>query len=207
MTSSRVFALILAAGQGRRFGGDKLLVELNGKPLLAYVLDWVREARDAGALVGGLAVLPSDNPGREALLNQSGIEYVFNSSSGSGVAESLRIGFGALAARHPDADAALVLQGDQPRLRHEVLNLLLSAWQAAGQPVVRPRYAGEPDAPGHPVLLDRSMWARANELEGDTGFAPLLKKYPGLVTTVDVPGINPDINTPSDLALLESSSP
>ena len=81
--------------------------------------------------------------------------------------------------------------------------MLLSAWSRTGRPVTRPRYAGEPDTPGHPVLLDRTIWERTRELEGDSGFAPLLRKYPNLVTTVDVPGTNPDINTPSDLMLVE----
>lgn len=207
MPNSRVFALVLAAGQSRRFGGDKLTVELNGQPLLAHVLNWVAEAREHGDLAGGLAVLPEGNPDRESILLGSRLEYVFNGSPERGVAESLRIGLAALAARHPDAEAALVAQGDQPRLRREVIPMLLSAWSATGRPVVRPRYAGEPDTPGHPVLLDRSIWERARELDGDAGFAPLLRKYPDLVTTVDVPGVNPDINTPSDLTLVEFPDP
>jgi molybdenum cofactor cytidylyltransferase len=206
MPVSHVFALILAAGQGRRFGGDKLLAGLMGKPLLQHVLDWVQEARKAGALDGGLAIIPTGNFAREQLLLLSKTEYVFNPSPESGVADTLRIGLAALAARHPDAEAALVLQGDQPGLRPEVLAPILSSWRTSGRPVVRPRYAGAPETPGHPVLIDRLVWGRATELQGDTGFAPLLRRCPDLVTVVDVPGINPDINTPSDLAILESSA-
>jgi CTP:molybdopterin cytidylyltransferase MocA len=205
MPDHRVFALILAAGQGRRFGADKLLAELSGKPLLRHVLDWVKEARDRHQLAGGLAVIPAGNVAREKILMESGLEYSFNPGPELGVAESLRLGLATLTARHPDALAALILQGDQPRLRREVLEPLVAAWQSGGRPVVRPRYAVEPEIPGHPVLLDRSVWDRANELRGDAGFAPLFKAYPDLVTTVDVPGTNPDINTPADLAKLESS--
>jgi CTP:molybdopterin cytidylyltransferase MocA len=205
MSDHGVFALILAAGQGRRFGADKLLAELSGKPLLGHVLDRVRDARDQHRLAGGLAVIPAGNAAREKILMDSGLEYVFNARPELGVAESLRLGLGALAGRHPGAMAALILQGDQPRLRAEVLDQLLAAWRSGGRPVVRPRYGEERETPGHPVLLDRSIWARADELSGDAGFAPLLRAYPELVTTVDVSGNNPDINTPSDLANLESS--
>lgn len=203
MPTSHVFGLILAAGQGRRFGGDKLLAELKGKPVLLHVLDWVGEARQSQKLAGALAVIPPGHAPREQLLIQAKTEYVFTSSPGQGIAETIRTGLGALAARHPDAEAALVLQGDQPALRHEVVDGMLSSWHTGGRPVVRPRYAGDPETPGHPVLLDRSIWDRAAELEGDTGFATLLRAYPDLVTTVDVAGINPDINTRSDLELLE----
>ena len=205
MPDHRVFALILAAGQGRRFGADKLVAELSGKPLLRHVLDWVKEARDQHDLAGGLAVIPAGTAAREKILMESGLEYIFNARPELGVAESLRLGLSALTARHPDGLAALILQGDQPRLHREVLDLLVAAWHSGDRPVVRPRYAEEAGTPGHPVLLDRTMWARANELSGDAGFAPLFKAYPELVTTVDVPGTNPDINTPADLAHLEST--
>jgi len=206
MSSRRVFGLILAAGQGRRFGGDKLLAELHGKPVLRHVLDWVQEATQSGALAGALAVIPSGDAPREQLLVQSGAEYVFNPSPELGMAQTVRLGLAALAARHPDAEASLVLQGDQPSLRHDVLDAILSSWRTGGRPVVRPRYGGDPETPGHPVLLDRSIWNRAAEINGDTGFATLLRAYPDLVTTVDVSGINPDINTRSDLAHLELPS-
>lgn len=206
MASGRVFGLILAAGRGRRFGGDKLLAELNGKPLLCHVLDWVQEAKQSQALAGALAVIPSGDAPREQLLIHSGAEYVFNPSPELGMAQSVRLGLTALAGRHPDAEASLVLQGDQPVLRHDVLDAILSGWRTGGRPVVRPRYGGDPGTPGHPVLLDRSIWDRAAELKGDIGFATLLRAYPDLVTTVDVSGINPDINTRSDLAHLELPS-
>lgn len=205
MSESRTFALILAAGQGRRFGGDKLLAVLEGKPLMRHVLDWVQAARSRRLLSGALAVIPAGNPARERLVLESGLEYLFNPRPELGVAESLRLGLGTLAARHPDATSALILQGDQPRLRHEVLESLLAACNG-NRPVTRPRYTEDPRTPGHPVLLDRSLWPRAEELSGDTGFAPLLQAYPDLVTNVDVPGTNPDINTPADLANLESTS-
>jgi molybdenum cofactor cytidylyltransferase len=206
MSDQRVFALILAAGRSRRFGADKLLAELSGKPLLRHVLDWVNQARDQGPLAGGLAIIPARDPAREKLLIESGLEYIFNPTPELGVAESLRLGLTALSSRHPDASAALILQGDQPGVRRDVLESVMAAWQSGGGPVVRPRYTDEPETPGHPVLLDRSVWPHANALQGDTGFGPFLKAHPGLVTTVDVPGINPDINTPADLANLESSA-
>ena len=206
MSDGPVFALILAAGQGRRFGGDKLLAEWHGKPLLHHVLAWVQEACSRGLLAGGLAVIPADKPARERLLMESGLEYLLNARPELGVAESLRLGLGSVAGRHPDAMGALILQGDQPSLRHDVLESLLNEWRSGSHPVIRPRYAEEPATPGHPVLLDRSIWPRVDELRGDAGFAPLLQTCPELVKNVDVSGTNPDINTPSDLANLESSS-
>ena len=198
-----VYALVLAAGRSRRFGGDKLLAGIRGVPLLAHVVGPLSRAHTDGTLAGGLVVLPLENPGREAIVRQSGLEYAFNPVRDSGVAESIRIGLIELASRHPDAEAALVFQGDQPAVNPGVMTRLISAWQSEGRPVVRPRYMMDPEKPGHPVLLERSIWARADELRGDTGFAPMLNNHPELVTTVDVQGTNPDINIPSDLTMWE----
>ena len=203
MSSAPLFGLILAAGQGRRFGGNKLLADLNGSPLLRHVLAWVGDAMQAGRLAGAIGVIPAEELAREQLFLDSKIEYVFNPKPERGVADTLRIGLGALTARHPDAGAALIIQGDQPGIRLDVVDAILAGWRSSGRPVVRPRYSGDPGTPGHPVLLDRSIWTRAAELEGDSGFAPLLAAHPQLLTTIEVSGMNPDINTPSDLASLE----
>jgi molybdenum cofactor cytidylyltransferase len=197
-----LYALILAAGQSRRFGGDKLLAELRGLPVLAHVLRTVGSATSDGVLAGGLVVL-AESAEREAIVRRSAMEYCFNADPGHGIAHSIRLGLAELATRHPDARGAMIFQGDQPGVRQEVIAVLASAW-GGGSAVVRPRYLEQPEQPGHPVLLDRSVWSHADKLKEDTGFAPLFRKHPELVTQVDVPGANPDINTPSDLAVWES---
>lgn len=63
---------------------------------------------------------------------------------------------------------------------------------------MRPRYADRPGEPGHPVLLHRQLWPEVATLEGDEGAGALLRGR--AVTLVDVPGRNPDIDTPADLA-------
>lgn len=86
-----------------------------------------------------------------------------------------------------------------------------AAGAAAGEPgragprVVRPRYAESAAEPGHPVLLDRSLWPLAAELEGDAGFAPLLRARRIEPTLVEVPGRNPDVDRPADLKPVEGS--
>jgi CTP:molybdopterin cytidylyltransferase MocA len=207
MSSALVYAIVLAAGQARRFGADKLMAPLRGQPVLGHVLTAVAAARDAGKLAGGVVVLPQGHPEREKLLLDHRLEYAFNPAPERGLAGSLQAGLTALASRHPGAGAALVVQGDQPLLRLDVISALLNTWRKGAGPVVRPRYREEPGVPGHPVLLDRSFWSRASELKGDGGFAPLLQRYPDVVTLVDVPGNNPGIDSPSDLALLESPTP
>ncbi len=182
-----------------------MLAPLRGAPLLSHLLEQISRLTEQGALAGVLVVLPPNALEREALVRRAGAEYVFTPGPG-GVAHSIQAGLGALASRHPDASAALIFPGDQPAVSSSVITRLLDRWTQGETPVVRPRYQEEPEVPGHPVVLDRAIWSRADQLSGDTGFVQLFQNHPELVTIIDVPGNNPTINTPADLARWESST-
>jgi molybdenum cofactor cytidylyltransferase len=203
----RAHALILAAGQGRRFGGGKLHALFRGHPLLSYVLDVVAVARKRGLLDDGHVVVAADDERALTLAGAAGLGTVINDAPELGLSRSLRLGLAALEARTTEeAGAALVFLGDQPLVRADVVEALVAAWQQGGGPIVRPRYEGRPDAPGHPVLLDRSIWARARQLEGDRGFSALLDSIPSETVMLDVKGDNPDVDTRADLNALEGFS-
>jgi CTP:molybdopterin cytidylyltransferase MocA len=94
----------------------------------------------------------------------------------------------------------LVLLGDQPRVRADVLRALCGAATSAGAIAVVPRYAE--DAAPNPVLLLPAGWPLVSRLSGDRGLGPLLAADPARVVWVAVPGANPDVDTPADLAAL-----
>jgi len=194
-----VHALVLAAGSGVRFGGNKLLATLHGRPLIAHAAAAVAEAVAAGILAGGAVVIPPDADELVRSLDV-GLRVVHNPETRQGMATSLKRGLEALGEMSPAAGGALIVLGDQPGLRLEVVTRLVGEWRRTGQ-TVRPRYHAAPSEPGHPVLLDRSLWRLATRLSGDTGLRDLLAGQP--VTLVDVPGDNPDVDTPAELRQLE----
>jgi molybdenum cofactor cytidylyltransferase len=197
----RAHALILAAGQSRRFGGGKLYAPYRGRPLLSYVLEVVRVARTRGLLDGGHIVVAADDERGLTLAHAAGLDAIINPAPDLGISHSLQLGLAALEAS-PRAEAALVFLGDQPLVRLDVVEALVAAGNSQ---IVRPRYESHPDAPGHPVLLPRSIWERARQLEGDHGFRDLVSSLPGTVG-LDVKGDNPDIDTRADLKALEGLS-
>ena len=70
-------------------------------------------------------------------------------------------------------DAAVILPGDQPRVRPDVIRALVAAAEErADPPFVVARYAA--DAAPNPVLARRAIWRLADELAGDRGFGPVL---------------------------------
>ena len=198
-------AVILAAGTGSRFGGGNVRAALDGRPLVAHVLAAVRDAgigrvvlvlgRDAGTVLDAI---------RDA--EPAALEHVLvavNPTPERWLATSLRLGFGAATAAPPVASppaGVLALLGDQPRVRADVLRVLCGATAPADAVAVVPRYAE--DAAPNPVLLLQAGWPLVTQLAGDRGLGPLLAAEPARVVWVAVPGANPDVDTPADLAAL-----
>jgi CTP:molybdopterin cytidylyltransferase MocA len=197
---SEVRALYLAAGASRRFGADKLRQPLAGRPLALHAASTIAEAIAMGSLAGGVMVVPNEATASDWQLDTLGMDIVTSPDAARGLSTSLRLGLEALGRTR--AGAALVALADQPLLRVEVIVGLVHHWRATGRSV-RPRYTDAPDIPGHPVLLDRSAWRLAKGVEGDVGLGSILRHHRELIDDLEVPGDNPDIDSPEDLRRLE----
>jgi molybdenum cofactor cytidylyltransferase len=202
--SETVWALVLAAGESRRFGGGKLTAPVAGQPLIAWSLAALASARDDGYLAGVVVVLPAGDRDLLEALDQSMDPVILAAGATVALAHSLRSGLNALeAANRQPVGAALICLADQPGLRPSTIAALVEAWRSGGGPVVRPRYAECPNQPGHPLLMDRGVWSLAESASGDAGLGPVLRGQPELVYHVDQPGGNPDVDTPAQLAEFE----
>lgn len=184
-------AIVLAAGRGARFGGGKMLAEVEGRPMLQHVLDLAAEANLDPVIV----VLGDEADAVEAAITWRGEVRIRNENPGRGISNSVALGLDALT----DANRALVLLGDHPRLTFAQLRTVTSTVPDPERPIIVPRYGGKP---GNPVLLERAAWRLAERLHGDRGMSQLFARHPDLVRFVDVVGTNPDIDTPADLAAL-----
>ena len=186
-------AVILAAGRSARFGSNKLLADFRGRPILQHVMD-LAAAAGLGpvVIVAGQALVAPDAP-----LRWRDEVRVINSRPEAGLSRSLKLGLAALSAK--EAHRALVLLGDQPLLSESQLSILMAAPLDEARPIIVPRYLGHQ---GTPVMLERPAWPLAEELSGDRGMSQLFETRPELVRFADVPGRNPDVDTPADLAAL-----
>ena len=157
--------------------------------MLQHVLDVATEAELSPLVV----VLGTDADELLSVCRWRAEARVINSQPEAGIATSVRLGLTELA--RTDATRVVVLLGDQPFLSRDQL---LTIAGAKGS-IVLPRYEGRP---GNPVVLDRAVWPMAATLEGDRGFSQLFAALPDQVSYLDVPGTNPDIDSPDDLAAL-----
>lgn len=188
-------AVVLAAGAGSRFGGGKLLATIEGRPVLQHVLDRVSEAGIERVIV----VLGDDARELQAAIAWRGETRVVNPEPARGLSSSLRSGMAALPA---DAEAALIVLGDQPRVPVTAIHAVLDAGVDAERPIAVPVYAD--DRGRNPVLLGRAAFALIEAADGDRGLGPVIAEHPDLVREVAIPesaaagGGNPDIDTRAD---------
>jgi molybdenum cofactor cytidylyltransferase len=107
---------------------------------------------------------------------------------------SIQAGFKALPA---DADAAVVMLGDQPFLPAKVVDAIIEAYQTSGKGIVIPVFRGRR---GHPVLVDLKYRDEVLGLDPADGMRQLMRAHPGDIheIAVDDANILRDMDTPED---------
>jgi len=185
-----ISAIVLAAGEGRRFGGTKQLEIVSGKPLVQYAVDAA-----AGAGVGEIVVVLGHDAERvrDALELPETARIVVNDRYAQGQSTSLAAGLDAL---DDSSDAAVVLLADQPGITAEDVRALARMYALRRAPVVRLRFRNGPG----PALLSREVWREVLVLQGDTGARALIDAHPELVEEIHVDEDAPvDVDVREDL--------
>jgi len=208
---TRVAGVLLAAGEGSRFGRPKALVELDGQTLAARGVNVLRTGgADPILVITGAAQV-----------NLDGIHTVYNEHWRTGMGSSLSAALraltdteGAEGAEAPegaegaqdrpaaklavDVGAVVVALADQPLVGTGAVARLIAAYRGGASVAV----AGYDGKPRNPVLLAREHWPEVIAMAtGDQGARAFLRARPELVTLVECgdTGSPDDIDTTADL--------
>ena len=179
-----VAIVVLAAGNARRFGSDKLMADLDGKPL------GVRAAAQMGQLdaAAHIAVCQPEAPIAPHYL-KLGYTIAENRHAERGLSGSLHLAVEAAA--QTEAQALMILLADMPfvELAH------VAALIAASNGEILASSDGKQSMP--PAIFPRDSWSRLLKAEGDAGARHILLN----ASTRTAPeGSLRDIDTPDDLA-------
>ncbi|OAI30585.1 4-diphosphocytidyl-2C-methyl-D-erythritol synthase [Methylosinus sp. R-45379] len=194
--SSSVVALVLAAGNGERFGSArfKLLEELDGKPLMRHAVDAALASQAGRTLV----VTGHANERVEAALAGAPVALVHNANYREGLASSLRAGV----AQVGGESGALVLLADMPAVTPAILDILIDAFDATDAAAVVPTRNGRR---GNPVLLGRTLFPQLATIAGDKGAREMLRISTGVIEIeIGDDAVLTDVDAPADLARLRS---
>ncbi|MBM3521188.1 MAG: hypothetical protein FJX63_10570 [Alphaproteobacteria bacterium] len=193
----RIAAVVLAAGQSRRMGANKLVADLGGVPLVrrtvAAALSWPVERV--------IVVTGHEAQKVRQALEGLDVDFVDNPDHARGLSTSLRRGIAALPGR---CDGVLIALGDMPLVEAATVKRLIAAFNPAEQRTICvPVWKGQR---GNPVLWGRSHFAALTALDGDTGARGLMAANPEEVVEIEAQGegVALDADTPEALALLRS---
>lgn len=185
----KIGCVIMASGLGKRFGGNKLMADFHGKPMIQRALD----------ATGGLfsrRVVVTRHESVAALCREQNIDVVLHDLPHR--SDTVRLGLEALG----DLDACMFLPGDQPLLRKETVAMLLETWKDNFHSIIRPVYE---DTEGSPVLFPAWAFPELKNLPEGKGGGVVMKNHPHDVCCVSVatPFELADADTPETLELLK----
>jgi CTP:molybdopterin cytidylyltransferase MocA len=188
----RAVAVVTAAGSAERFGGKKLLVPVDGEPLLDHTIRSLLE----GGVTEVIVVVGTD--ARRELerdvnaMNDSRVRPVENPDPSRGMFSSIQVGVATA-----NGDALIVLPGDMPYVRPETVRAVIAKYRQ--QPaIVSPRYKGKR---GHPVVMPLSLRDEIAATAPSANLHEVIKHHQDQRVDLDVDdaGVVRDVDTPADL--------
>lgn len=177
--SNGIGAVVLAAGTARRMGRQKLLLSLDGQPLLSHVLGVVCKCPWTDCI----AIIGEPEAKLAALCQAQAIRSVYNSKRQQGQATSIVLGVRQLVR---DLAGIMFFLGDQPLVSQALIEILIAYFvqSASSKTIIVPCYQGQRH---NPVLFGSYWFTALTELKGDTGGRQIMRANPTQVVEVNWP--------------------
>jgi molybdenum cofactor cytidylyltransferase len=193
-THRNIVAIILGAGQSRRMGAvNKLLAEIDGRPMVSHVVATARKSKVHRILV----VTGYEQERLQTALTDYDVEFIHNPDYAEGLSTSLSV---AVSALDDDTDAAVVCLGDMPGVSPEHINALINAFDPnAGRQICIPTFNGKW---GNPVLWDQRFFSAMQNVSGDVGARHLIGEHQDVLYEVPIKdnAVITDLDTPAALS-------
>jgi len=190
--AAKIAAVVLAAGMSSRMGSNKLLADLDGKPLVRHAV----EAAIASHASPVIVVTGRDADPIKAALRGLNVRFVDNPDFSKGLSTSLKAGISAV----PQVcDGALILLGDMPGVGAALIDRLVAGFDPFEDRAIV--VAARQGKQGNPVLWARRFFPEIEAIEGDVGARNLVGIYGELVCEIEAGDDAPltDIDTPQAL--------
>ena len=174
----KIGCVLLAAGAGKRFGGGKLLYEIDGEPMIA------RAMRLFGAIEfsARVCVTRNDAAAVQRFAHEFGFPVVINPDPERGVGTSVAIATEAILAREPHLDGILYAVADQPYLTKESVERLLESSAAHPHDIVSLCFEKRR---GNPAVFPAAFYPELCALNEDIGGGAVIKRHPESLQLVE----------------------
>ena len=184
-----ICAIILAAGKSLRMGTQKLLLPFANQTVIGHVADQVIKSPIRQVLV----VTAEQSEQIAAALKGKRLSIVINPDFEGDMLSSIRCGLRAL----PGCEAVMILLGDQPAIRSELIGEMIKIFETASASIIIPTYRGRR---GHPILFSSKYCDEVQKRFDNVGLRGLLGAHPEQVheMKVDDEAVLADMDVPQD---------
>ena len=167
---AKIALILLAAGFSRRFGQNKLLYPVNGKPMYKNGLDTLTEASGKLRACCQVQVVTQYPQIREACRCQE-IPVYMNPEPDQGIASSMQVGL----QHNLHMDACLFMVADQPGLTADSVRKLVEGFLVSGKGMGVTCFQ---EQMGNPCIFSKKYYRQLLKLSGDQGGKGLIRRYP-----------------------------
>lgn len=194
-----IAGVFLAAGEGRRFGGEKLLHEVAGVPLYSLALGQAAVSRLSQVMVVVIPESELERDIQDRFADEAKVWVVRNPDPARGMTSSLKAG---LRSVEGSCDGVAVLLADMPLVTAIMINELIDAFERRPS-IVIPECGGELR---HPRIIPARLFPEFMALPDDEKGATIIDKYGEEIVRVEAGSeLNyMDVDTPEDLKALEN---
>ena len=169
---AKIGCVIMASGMGMRFGGNKLLHNFRGNPMIQYILDATEDFQSRIVVTRHAEVAE--------LCRKQNIPVLLHDLPLR--SDTVRLGLCALLESEPDLEGCLFAAADQPCLKKESITALCDAFRKETRFIYRLSFRG---VPGNPVLFPRFFFEKLLRLPEGKGGNVIIKAHPELVRLVE----------------------
>ena len=190
-----ISAILLAAGQSKRMGGDnKLIKKYNKKYLINYIVGTLIKSKVDKIII----VLGFQSPKvRKITAKNEKFKFIYNKNYKSGISSSIKVGLKRVSKKNI---GFLIVQADMPLISKNIINSICYVVKKNRKEIIAPTYKGKM---GNPIGFKYSMVKILNKVKKDTGAKKIIlrnKKRLGFIK-VNSKSIFKDFNTKRDFSI------
>ena len=189
MSHPQLSILIPAAGASRRLGQPKQLVRHQTSTLIQHAVDIALSVGPQEVIV----VTGANEKAVRGAVKHGQVRWIHNSNWSDGMGSSIAAGSAVIS---PEAHGVMIFHCDQWRLETSDLLLMAETWQSNPDRIIGAKAKGQIMPP---VIFPFSLFVHLQALEGDRGAKNILRKHPGMLTTLSLKNAVFDLDTQTDL--------
>ncbi len=190
-----ISGILLAAGESRRFGSPKALVEINHRSIISVLQ---QRLLDCG-LDEIVVVLGAHRESIEPhVFNHTKVRVVYNKDYKLGQTSSFQAG---IAASSEKNHGFLLLPVDYAWISGATINKLIAHFNAEHPAILIPVFEGHR---GHPPIFNTALKHEILTLSPSHGVNELFGRYPPALLDVNDPGVIKTFNTHEELEKIQN---